>query len=129
MKEIKAQRDRALCVAFLSPLIDDWTGTIKKIDSNSDGKGVLEISIAPDIQVKTWDDAFLDIGDRTLIDPGSPIFTAVSAMKEGQRVSFSGRIFKGKGSDCVKESNLSLRRQVEEPEFIFKFSKVSNSVQ
>lgn len=121
---IKSRRDKALCDGMTSLAVDDWIGTVEKIDSNSDGKGVLSIEIAPDIKVKTWNNAFSDIGNKTLIEPGSPLFETASSMKKGQRVAFSGTLFNGKDGDCLSESSLSLRGKVKEPEFIFRFSKI-----
>jgi hypothetical protein len=48
---IKAKRDTALCNVMTTLQVNDWIGTIEKIDSNSDGKGVLEISIAHGIMI------------------------------------------------------------------------------
>lgn len=104
---------------------NDWIGTVEKVDSNSDGKGVLKIAIAEDISVRTWNNALSDMGSETLIEPGSPVFEAASAMKRGQRVAFSGTFFRGSDGDCLAESSLSLRGKLEEPEFIFRFSAIS----
>jgi len=121
---IKARREKALCEAITSAATD-WIGTIEEVTSNSDGKGVLEIAIAEGIKIKTWNNALSDAGNNTLIEPGSPVFEAASAMKRGQRVAFSGVFFKGSQGDCLHESSMSLRGKLEEPEFIFRFSRVS----
>lgn len=125
---VKAKRDRALCEAVTSLAVSGWIGTVEKIDSNSDGKGVLEIAIADDILVKTWNNAMSDIGSKTLIEPGSPVFQAASAMKRGQRVAFSGTFLKGSEGDCLAEGSLSLRGKIEDPEFIFRFSAISTNL-
>lgn len=125
---IKAKRDRALCEAVTSFAVSGWIGTVEKIDSNSDGKGVLEIAIADDIKVKTWNNALSDISSNTLIEPGSPVFQAASAMKRGQRVAFSGSFLKGSEGDCLAEGSLSLRGKIEDPEFIFRFSSISTNL-
>ena len=80
---VKAKRDTALCNAMTSLQVQDWIGTVQSINSNSDGKGVLEILIAPDVVVKTWNNAVSDILSHTLIEPGSPVFESASAMKHG----------------------------------------------
>lgn len=122
---IKAKRDKALCEAITTLAANDWIGTVEKVDSNSDGKGVLEIAIAEDITVKTWNNALSDMSSETLIEPGSPVFEAASAMKRGQRVAFSGTFFRGSDGDCLDEGSLSLRGKLQEPEFIFRFSAIS----
>lgn len=49
---VKASRDRSLCAQFPSLEVANWVGRVKTIDSNNDGKGVLAISLAPDITVE-----------------------------------------------------------------------------
>jgi hypothetical protein len=123
---IKAIRDRTLCNTLTSLAVSDWVGTVKTVDSNSDGKGVLAIEIAPDVLVKTWNNDLSDIGSNTLIEPGTAVFTAASAMKSGQLVSFSGNFLSGVSGDCVSESSLTLDGKLQSPEFIFQFASVTN---
>lgn len=122
---IKSKRDKALCESITSLAVMDWIGTIKKIDSNSDGKGVLEIEIAPDILIKTWNNAFSDMGDHTLLEPGSPVFETAAAMKRGRKVIVSGTLLKGSEGECIKEGSISLHGKISEPEFVFRFSAIS----
>ncbi|NDP63514.1 hypothetical protein [Polaromonas sp.] len=124
---IKAKRDEALCRAITSLAVNNWIGTINKVNSNSDGKGVLEITISKDVKIKTWNNAFSDSRENTLIAQGSPLFEATSRLKSGQRVAFSGTFFKGSEGDCLRESSLTLRGKVQDPEFIFRFSEISAS--
>ncbi|PXZ04470.1 hypothetical protein [Gilliamella apicola] len=74
----------------------DWVGTIKKIDSNSDGYGVLKIEIARKVYVKTLNNTLSDIFHKTLLKPNTPLFDKVANMKKGQKVKFSGNLFKDK---------------------------------
>lgn len=123
---IKSKRDKAICNAITTLAVTDWIGVINKIDSNSDGKGVLQVEISPDVIVKTWNNALSDSGDQTLLEPNSPVFEAAAAMKEGQKVVFSGSLLPGdtdKG-ECIKEGSISLRGKISEPEFLFKFSSI-----
>lgn len=122
---LKSKRDRALCDSGLSYVVNDWVGKLERIDSNSDGKGVLSVSIAPDILMKTWNNDLSDLVDRTLIQPGTPLFEAASAMSPGQYVTFSGLLFRGSDGDCAKEASLTLKGKVMEPEFIFRFDKIA----
>jgi hypothetical protein len=85
----------------------------------------LEIEIAPDVLIKTWNNAFSDIESNTLIEPGSPVFVAASAMKTGQVVDFSGTFLQAPEGDCLREGSLRLDAKLQSPEFIFRFSKVS----
>ena len=122
---VKATRDKAICNTMTSPEVRDWIGTIQTIDSNSDGKGVLAISIAPDVLIKTWNNAISDIETHTLLEPGSPVFQTASALKVGQRVAFSGSFLQGNEGDCFLEGSMTLDGKLRSPEFIFQFSKIS----
>jgi hypothetical protein len=125
---IKAERDRAICtlVSSAAHTVSNWSGIVKTVDSNSDGKGVLTVSIADDAALTTWNNDLSDFRDHTLIDPESPLFNVVSKMHVGQRVFFSGSFERGEGRECVGEESLTLRGKIEEPDFTFKFSVVSS---
>lgn len=120
----KSERDKNVCALIKSMKVKDWTGTITKITSNSDGKGVIEVEIAKNITVKTWNNALSDIGDDTLIEPGTKFFDFVASLKKGTQIQFSGNFFRGNSGDCLKESSMSLRGKLEDPEFIFRFSEI-----
>lgn len=120
---IKTKRDDGICKKLKSRKVEGWQGKVTKVDSNSDGKGVLSIELAPNVSVKTWNNALSDISYDTLIDPRSSLFEKASQLSEGDQVKFSGSFFRGDGS-CIKESSMSLRGGLEEPEFIFKFTDV-----
>ena len=94
------------------------------LSSNSDGKGVLSIAIAPGVRVKTYNNSFSDIGADTLLKPASSLFQRASSLSVGQKVQFSGR-FIGSVEDCIREVSLTLDGSITEPEFIIKFSDVS----
>ena len=117
-------RARAICAALRSPLVAGWAGIVSKLDTNGEGKGVLEVEIGPDAYVKTWNNSLSDIGDNTLIEPSSTLFTAASQLREGQLVRFDGTFFRD-STDCVRESSMSLSGSIREPEFIFRFLSIS----
>ena len=124
---VKASRDQSLCTQLESLNVTDWVGTVRTIDSNSDGKGVLAVDVAPGISLQTWNNKLSDIGSGTLIEPGSSVFQSASALNPEQRVTFSGSFLPGSSNrgDCIKESSLTLRGKVESPDFIFRFSNIS----
>ena len=122
---VKNKRDKGICGLMKSMTVNNWVGRIKKIDANSDGKGVLEIELAENIILKTWNNAFSDISDETLIDPNSKLFQTASSLTIGQTVKLSGRFIPGTGGDCIEESSMTLDGKLREPEFIFRFSNVS----
>jgi len=123
---IKATRDEGIC-RVLVPVnfrAQDWIGTVTKVDSNSDGKGVLAVSISKDVRLQTWNNDLSDIDDNTLIQPRTELFQTASLLKVGQLVSFSGS-FIPEREDCIEESSMTLRGKLDDPEFVFRFSSVS----
>lgn len=118
------ERNNAICSSIGSFTVTDWVGTISKIDSNSDGYGVLKIELAKNIYVQTWNNSLSDTFDHTLIKPSTTLFETVSNLKKGQKVKFSGKFFKDDDT-CISEGSLSLDGKLKEPEYIFRFSQVT----
>jgi hypothetical protein len=124
---IKNKRDKDICSLMTNLNVKNWVGTIKEIGANSDGKGVVEIEIAENIILKTWNNALSDISSNTLIDPNSQLFRTASSLKVGQSVKFTGKFLDGNEGECLDESSLTLTGKLREPEFIFKFSSIVDS--
>ena len=124
---VRASRENELCKMLGALNAANWVGDVYSISSNSDGKGVLAITVAPGVYIQTWNNAFSDIADSTLIEPNSPTFTKASQLKEGQQVKFSGTFFRDAEDTvgCLKEGSLTLDGKLSEPEFIFRFSDVA----
>lgn len=125
---VRPQRANAICALIRSSEIRDWVGTVKKLSSNGDGKGVLEIALNDHTTVKTWNNAVSDSSDNTLIVPGSAVHNAAVTLRQGQAVTFSGR-FIGRGrstdTDCLRESSLTMQGSMTDPEWIFKFTAIA----
>jgi hypothetical protein len=119
-----ATRGKALCSLLQSKKVENWTGWVDIVDSNSDGKGVFAIKVARDIHLSTWNNSFSDIGAETLLEPGSPVFSAASTLNKRQEVKFSGEFITDE-THCLDEQSLSLDGKVSDPEFTFRFSEVS----
>ncbi len=120
----RSQRRLAICQTLTQTSVFNWVGHIEKLLSNSDGRGVLKISIAKDIRVETFNNDFSDDTRHTLIDPTSSLFAALSHMKEGDPVVFSGSFFPSQ-VDCTEEHSVTLEGSMTDPEFVFRFSAVS----
>lgn len=119
-------RNKALCkVLPSSGKVEDWTGKIASLDANGEGKGVVEIEIAPDVHIATWNNAFFDVSDNTLIEPGK-LFDRLLEMETGQVVTFSGKLVDA-GDTCVNDSRLTLDGKLADPKFLFKFSDVKQA--
>jgi len=120
---IRASRRKELCRALPTLQIKGWTGKVAKLSSNSDGLGVLAVSIGEKVTLETWNNALSDSSYHTLIAPDSDLFKTVSKMTEGDSVRFSGYFFPS-DIDCVREGSLTLNGSMTDPEFIFHFDSV-----
>jgi hypothetical protein len=100
--------------------VQDWVGTVERRTTNNEGRGVLYIRLSEHVVLKTWNNAFSDLQDRTLVDPNSSVFQAMSRLPEGTHVRFSGRFIRS-ATDCVREASVTLRGSMTAPEFIFRF--------
>ena len=121
---VLAKRDKKICDILSSKRATDWTGTVKTVSSNNDGKGVLSIAIAKNVDITTWNNAFSDTFDKTLIEPGTSLFNAAASLKKNEQVKFSGQ-FISDSEGCLGTQNLSLTGKVSKPDFTFRFSNVS----
>ena len=119
----RPKRGANLC-AVVGYSADDWIGTIQDLSTNSDGKGVLRIRLDRGISVSTWNNAFSDIGDKTLIDPQSQLYKGLLAHNLGTLVRFSGTFFRS-DVDCIKELSVTLAGSIQDPAFIMRFSRVT----
>ena len=124
----KVERDRAICQVLPSVAVSDWVGTVDKVDSNSDGLGVLGIILAGGVRVETWNNLPSDLRDRTLIEPGSRLFNSASKLKPGQMIYFSGTFIRSQGRECIRESSTTLRDKIEAPAFVFRFVSISTKL-
>ena len=121
---IKHERDIGICATLKSAQVIGWIGTVAKVDSNSDGKGVLSVAIADSVNLETMNNAFSDMSYHTLMDPGTPLFAAASGLHVGQTIQFSGHFFFTHDDDCIDEASLTLNGKLTEPDFIFKFDNI-----
>ena len=120
----RGARQKSVCAAIPDRKAHMWIGNVSTISSNSEGKGVLSVTIAPGVQVKTFNNAFSDIRDHTLIEPSTSLFQKASSLDVGQTVRFSGNFFDS-SVDCIEEASFTLEGSVTEPEFIMQFSNVT----
>jgi len=116
---------KALCVVLPpSRRVQNWVGTVYKLTTNGDGKGVVSIKIDDDVYVQTWNNALSDIGSDTLIDPGSVLFSQAVKLRVGEKVHFNGQFLPSE-TDCVREQSMTLRGSIKEPEFSMRFESIS----
>ena len=104
----------------------NWVGVIESLTTTGDGLAALSVRIpcAARVNIKTWNNALSDHGDKTLIPPSSPVYDALASTKKGVLVRFSGSFVKNP-RDHFREASLGERGAMETPEYIFRFASVS----
>ena len=116
-------RDKALCAILSSYSATDWIGEIDEIGANGEGKAHISITIADDMKVRTWNNAFSDLFDDTLIPESSPVFAQVLPLEDGNKIKFSAKFLRGRDT-CLKQGNLTDFYYGREPEFIVQITSV-----
>ncbi|MGW6132382.1 hypothetical protein ACWFNE_20345 [Cellulomonas sp. NPDC055163] len=122
---LKAERDQAICGLLPTKSVVNWTGKVTGIDANGEGKGIIYLDVAKDVEVGTWNNFLSDAGDETLIEASSPVFQSVLTLTEGQIVRFSGTFADGSSDGCIREASLTLTGGLETPGFKFRFSEIA----
>jgi hypothetical protein len=117
-------RAKEICAKLKDFFVSGWIGEVETQSSNSDGLGVLSIRIADGISIKTWNNKISDFEDKTLIEPEDAVFKQAVALTKGQKVTFGGQFFRDP-TDCIRESSLTLKGSLTQPEFIFRFSSLA----
>lgn len=118
------ERSETLCETVPEGVVQDWIGTVETVDANGEGKAVVVVSIEDDIEIGTWNNAFSDISDNTLIEQGDPLYDAALDLAPGDTVQFSGTLKTGSESNdaCYYTSNLTEVMSIESPDYIISFS-------
>ena len=119
-------RDKQLCALLTGNKATNWTGIVNNVGANGEGKAYVYIEIADKVKVMTWNNAFSDISDDTLIPTSSKFFDKLVAMQKGDLVTFSATLLKSSNS-CLKKGNLTEFFYGQRPEFIARFSDVTKN--
>lgn len=117
-------RGASICRTVPHLRISNWVGKIATLSSNSDGNGVLAITLADNVTIRTWNNSLSDLEDHTLILPSDPLLAQVSSMKVGDIVRFSGHFFSS-DLDCFNEQSVSIEGSMTDPDFTLRFTSVS----
>ncbi len=100
-----------------------WIGTIKRLETNSEGRAILAVRLSENTDLVTWNNALLDLSDGTLIDKGTPLFDSLRNMSVGDKVTVTGT-FLSSDVDWVRERSITIRGSMMNPEFLFRFHTV-----
>ncbi len=122
---LRDERRGAISRALGSSLtVNGWKGTLTRLETNSDGHAIVSVRLAPAIKVITWNNALSDLVDGTMIQKGTPLYANLSQMTIGDTVVFSGS-FLASDQDGVRETSLTIRGAMTDPEFLFLFNSIS----
>ncbi|OAE47860.1 zinc ribbon domain-containing protein [Agrobacterium tumefaciens] len=122
---LRDQRREAILASFGGQLrVTDWVGTLRKLETNGDGKAVITVRIAPNIDLLTWNNSLSDSFHGTLIDKDTQLYSVLTNMAVGDRVRVSGNFFPS-DADGVFENSMTIRGAMTAPEFIFRFTEIS----
>jgi hypothetical protein len=125
LQESTYRRDRmnAIKALNINSQVNDWTGTLYTLGTNSEGKAHITIRLNNNLSVGTWNNAFSDIGSNTLISMDSDLYKALYDMKTRQKVRFSGTFVRS-DTDYFRETSLTIRGAMKNPDFLMQFSSV-----
>jgi RNA polymerase subunit RPABC4/transcription elongation factor Spt4 len=125
LQESTYRRDRMNAIKELNIGLQahDWIGTLNRLGTNSEGKAYITIKLNNNLTVGTWNNAFSDISDNTLISMDSGLYKALYNMKTGQKVRFSGNFMRA-DTDYFREKSLTIRGAMKTPDFLMQFSSV-----
>ena len=116
-------RAKLICGSQKTLRVENWIGTLTKLTTTSEGKGVVAIELASGVKVETWPAGFVDGSYGTLVEPNSDLFNKLGRLDVSQKVKFSGSFFPDR-ADCFKELSLTARGAMTEPEFLMRFTNI-----
>ncbi|MBD1147203.1 hypothetical protein IDH28_00035 [Pelagibacterales bacterium SAG-MED31] len=122
VNKILLDRNELLC-GTTPPIINNWKGKIKEITTNMQGKGILSVIIDKGIFIQTWNNAFSDLFDNTLIETDSKVYTQLLELNKGDSILFSGDFIEN-SSECFGTQNLTNKSKISKPEFTFIFTNI-----
>ncbi|MBB5831240.1 hypothetical protein [Brachybacterium aquaticum] len=113
-----------MCTSVPDGQVTDWVGTVVTVDANGEGKAVVVVAIEEDIEIGTWNNAFSDIGDNTLIEQGTELYDLALGLAPGDAVKFSGTLKSGDEANdaCYYTSNVTEAMSIDSPDYIINFS-------
>lgn len=122
---LRDQRRAAILAALGSQLqADGWIGTLRKLETNGEGKAIITVRIAPDLDILTWNNQLSDVLHSTMIDKGTPLYAALMNMAVGDKVTVSGTFVRAE-NDGIFEQSLTIKGAMTAPEFLFRFNTIS----
>jgi len=120
----RKNRRNAIAALNMGVYVEDWVGTIDTLGTNMEGKASIKIRLNPNLSVKTWNNALSDFLDDTLIEMDSGLYQVLLNLKKGQRVRFSGSLFRS-DDDFYKETSMTIWGAMTDSEFLMRFTDIT----
>jgi len=120
----RQKRAAMICQTIPSLQVTDWVGTVDKLDTTIAGGGIVSIAVMPNVDFGTAPNSLSNLGNNTVLSPGSDLFHTLTTLQVGQKVIFSGQLFSS-GSDCVQEASITDNGSMQNPLFIVRFSAIT----
>lgn len=100
--------------------VENWIGRITKLGTDGQDKAYIRVSIAPNIELVTFNMSALDM-QGTMIPPGSKLYSNLMGMAEGDEIRVSGT-FIPDAQTGFQEASITINGAMTEPAFLFYFS-------
>jgi hypothetical protein len=120
---LRRERKNAIAALNMGFYVDNWVGTIADFGTNTEGKAYIKIRLSRYLNVKTWSNALSDMFDDTLIEMDSDLFQVLYNLNKGQRVRFSGSLFRA-DEDFYKETSFTIRGSMTDSDFLMSFTDI-----
>ena len=101
----------------------NWAGKIEEIDSVGDEYAYVSISVCKNVTIKTWNNEFSDMMDKSLIHIDTELYEILLDLEKGNSVITSGS-FTESDSDYFQETSITNKGSLSEPEYLVKFSNI-----
>ena len=101
----------------------NWEGKIEEIDSVGDEYAYVSISVCKNVTIKTWNNEFSDMFDKSLIHIDSELYERIIDLEKGNSVITSGSFTKS-DTDYFQETSITDSGSLTEPEYLVKFSEI-----
>ena len=123
---MRDERAKAI-VSVLGPQLeaDGWLGTLRQLETNTEGKAIVTVRLAPDLDILTWNNALTDSIYSTMIEKSSPVYASLMDMSVGDKVKVSGRFIPTDGD--LLEGSITIKGAMTAPEFLFRFSDITSN--
>lgn len=120
----RQKRAAMICQTIPNLQVTNWVGTVDKLDTTIAGGGIIAIAVMPDVDFGTAPNTLSNLGNNTVLSPGSDLFHTLSTLQVGQKVRFSGQLFSSP-TDCVEEASVTDAGSMQNPLFITRFTDIA----